>query len=139
MLKAKDIMTADPAYCTPETSLQEVAQKMLEADCGELPVMDSENSRTPIGVITDRDIVCRAVAQGKDIRVMTAGDCMSTPCVTVKADSSVESCVELLEASLIRRAPVVDDYGECCGMIAQADIARFEKQRAAELVRELSI
>jgi len=70
---------------------------------------------------------------------MTAGDCMSTPCVTVKADSSVESCVELLEASLIRRAPVVDDYGECCGMIAQADIARFEKQRAAELVHELSI
>ena len=76
MLKAKDIMTENPAYCTPETSLQEVAQKMLEADCGELPVMDSPNSRTPIGVITDRDIVCRAVAQGKDIRVMTAGDCM---------------------------------------------------------------
>jgi CBS domain-containing protein len=69
---------------------------------------------------------------------MTAGDCMSTPCLTVNADATLESCVELLEASLIRRLPVVDDYGECCGIISQADIARFEKQQAAELVHELS-
>jgi CBS domain-containing protein len=138
MLKAKDIMTADPVSCVPETSLQEVAQMMWEADCGELPVMDSPDSRTPIGVITDRDIVCRAVAQGKDIRVMTAGNCMSTPCVTVNAESPLETCVELLESSLIRRVPVVDDNGECCGIIAQADIARYEKEQAAELVHELS-
>ena len=138
MLTAKDIMTANPVVCTPETSLQDVATMMWENDCGELPVMDSPNSRTPIGVITDRDIVCRGVAQGKDVRVMTAGDCMSTPCVTVDADSPLEACIELLEASLIRRVPVVDDNGECCGIIAQADIARYEKERAAELVHELS-
>jgi CBS domain-containing protein len=138
MLTAKDIMTANPVVCTPETSLQDVAQLMWENDCGELPVMDSANSRTPIGVITDRDIVCRGVAQGKDVRAMTAGDCMSTPCVTVDADSSLEACIELLEASLIRRVPVLDDNGECCGIIAQADIARYQKEEAAELVHELS-
>lgn len=138
MLTARDIMTADPVCCTPETSLQEVAQMMTDTDCGALPVTDSADSRTPIGVITDRDIVSRAVAQGKDLRVMTASDCMSTPCVTVDIDSTLDECVETLEGSLIRRVPVIDEEGECCGIIAQADIARFEKQQAGELVQRIS-
>lgn len=138
MLTARDIMTADPVCCNPETTLPEVAQMMLEADCGALPVTDSQHSRTPIGIITDRDIVSRAVAQGKDLRVMSASDCMSTPCVTVDVDSSLEECVEALEGSLVRRVPVIDEEGECCGIIAQADIARVEKQQAGELVQQIS-
>lgn len=138
MLTARDIMTEDPVCCTPETSLQDVAQMMVDTDCGGLPVMDCADSKTPIGIITDRDIVCRAVAQGKDLRGMSAGDCMSTPCMTVDADSSLEECVSILEGSLIRRVPVVNDDGECCGIIAQADIARFEKHQAGELLQQLS-
>lgn len=138
MLTAREIMTPDPICCTPETSLQEVAQMMVDTDCGALPVTDSPDSRTPIGVITDRDIVSRAVSQGKDLRVMTASDCMSTPCVTVDIGSTLDQCVETLEGSLIRRVPVVDDDGECCGIIAQADIARFEKREAGELVQRIS-
>jgi CBS domain-containing protein len=138
MLTARDIMTADPVCCTPETSLQDVAQMMIDTDCGALPVTDSEESRTPIGVITDRDIVARAVSQGKDLRVMTASDCMSTPCVTVDVDSSMDECVETLEGSLIRRVPVIDEDGECCGIIAQADIARFAKGEAGEMVQRSS-
>jgi CBS domain-containing protein len=138
MLTARDIMTEDPVCCTPETSLQDVAQMMVEADCGGVPVTDSADSMTPIGMITDRDIVCRAVAQGKDLRVMTASECMSTPCVTIDADSSIEKCILALEGSLIRRVPVVDDDGECCGIIAQADIARFQKHQGGELLQQLS-
>ena len=78
------------------------------------------------------------MAQGKDVRAMTAGDCMSTPCVTVDVDSPLDACLELLEASLIRRVPVLDENGECCGIIAQADIARYQKDKAGELVHELS-
>src|SRR4051812_28504090 len=107
MLMARDVMTEDPICCTPETSLQEVAQMMVDADCGALPVTDSPESRTPIGMITDRDIVSRAVAQSKDLRVMTVSDCMSTPCVTVDVDSTLEECIDVLEGSSIRRVPVV--------------------------------
>lgn len=138
MLKVMDVMTKDPVCCTPATGLQEVAQMMVEADCGEIPVLDSEDSRKPIGVITDRDIVCRAVAPGKNIQVMTAGECMSTPCMTVSEDSTLAECVAVLETSMVRRAPVVDDQGRCCGIIAQADIARVEKNTAGELVQRLS-
>jgi CBS domain-containing protein len=138
MLLARDVMTEDPVCCTPETNLQDVAQMMVEADCGGLPVTDSADSMTPIGMITDRDIVCRAVAQGKDLRVMTASDCMSTPCVTIDADSSLEECISLLEGSMIRRVPVVDDDGACCGIISQSDIARFQTHQAGELLPQLS-
>ena len=63
-MQVKEVMTADPACCTPETGLQEVAQLMIDHDCGEVPVVGNQQSRIPVGVITDRDIVCRAIAKG---------------------------------------------------------------------------
>jgi len=131
-------MTQNPACCTPETSLQEVAHMMLEHDCGEIPVVDSEQSRRPIGVITDRDIVCRAVAQGKNTLTLTAADCMTNPCLTVSPDNSLDECVRVLEESQIRRVPVVDAGGACCGIVAQADIARTAKKQVGELVQKVS-
>ena len=138
MKTVKDVMTENPACCTPETTLEEAGQMMVDNDCGEIPVVDSEGTRTPIGVITDRDIVCRAVAQGKDTRSMRVGDCMTTPCVTVSPDQSIDECVKVLEESGIRRVPVVDDEGVCCGIVAQADTARVAKNQAAELVNAVS-
>jgi len=138
MKKVKDVMTANPACCTSETSLQEVAHMMMENDCGEIPVVDSAQSRRPIGVITDRDIVCRAVAQGKNTLALTAGDCMTNPCLTVSPDNSLDECIKVLEESQIRRVPVVDASGGCCGIVAQADIARTAKKQVADLVQKVS-
>ena len=138
MKKVKDIMTANPACCTAETALQEVAHMMLDNDCGEIPVVDSAQSRRPIGVITDRDIVCRAVAQGKNTASLTAGDCMTNPCLTVRPDDSLEDCIKVLEESQIRRVPVVDGQGICCGIVAQADIARTAKKQVADMVQKVS-
>ena len=138
MKRVKDIMTLDPACCMPESSLQEVAQMMIDNDCGEIPVVDSVENRKPIGVVTDRDIVCRAVAQGKNTLPMTVRDCMTTPCVTVTPETSVEECVKVLEETQIRRVPVVDVRGICCGIVAQADIARTAKKQAGELVAKVS-
>jgi len=67
-MKVKDVMTADPACCISETTLQEVAQMMIDHDCGEIPVVDNKETKRPIGVITDRDIVCRAFAKGESTR-----------------------------------------------------------------------
>ncbi len=135
----KDVMTADPACCVSGTALQEVAQMMVDHDCGEIPVVENNQTKLPIGVITDRDIVCRTVAKGLNPLDLTVGECMSKPCVTVTPDMSVEECSRILEENKIRRVPVVDAAGCCCGIVALADIAlHAEKSVAAEVVKEVS-
>jgi CBS domain-containing protein len=136
--EVKDVMTADPACCTPETSLQEVAKMMIDNDCGEIPVVKTKQNKIPIGVITDRDIVCRAIAEGLNPLELKARDCMSTPCLTVSPEMSVEECCQVLEQNQIRRVPVVDAGGACCGIVALADIALHAKKTAAEVVQEVS-
>jgi CBS domain-containing protein len=138
-LQVKDIMTQDPVCCTVETSLKEVAQLMVEHDCGEIPVVDSTETMKPIGVITDRDITCRTVAQGKNPLEMTVRECMSSPSVIVAAEASLGTCCETMEASLVRRIPVVDETGRCCGIVSQADIAKnAAKEDTAQVVKRLS-
>jgi CBS domain-containing protein len=111
---------------------------MVDHDCGEIPVIDGEK-KLPIGVITDRDIVCRAVAKGTNPLDLTAADCMSTPAVTVTPQMSIEECGNILEKNKIRRVPVVDANGGCCGIVALADIAlRARDNVASEVVREVS-
>src|SRR6267142_3048816 len=138
-MQVKEVMTADPAWCISETGLQEVAQMMIDHDCGEIPVVESKETRLPIGVITDRDIVCRTIAQGLNPLDLTVADCMSKPCVTVTPDMSLEECSRIMEENQIRRVPVVDAGGACCGIVALADIARHAaKRETAEVVKEVS-
>jgi len=138
MLKlARDIMTPAPQCCSRETPLNEVANLMVEADCGEIPVTDASNRL--IGVITDRDIVCRVVAKGKNPSAVTAGECMTEPVVVVTEDTSLNDVLGVMEENQIRRVPVVDAVGHCCGIIAQADIALSAPDvEVGELVREVS-
>ena len=134
---AKEIMTPAPQCCSAETLLNEVANLMVEADCGEIPVTDASNRL--IGVVTDRDIVCRVVAKGKNPSAVTAGDCMTQPVVVVKEDTTLEDVMSVMEENQIRRVPVVDATGGCCGIISQADVALCANEaRAGELVREVS-
>jgi CBS domain-containing protein len=138
-MQVKDIMTRDLACCTPDTNLQEVARLMVDCDCGEIPVVENRQRMRPVGVVTDRDICVRTVAEGKNPLQMTAGDCMSSPCVTVTPEMSVEECSRVMKENKIRRVPVVDGSGACRGIVAQADIAQHAtKQETAEVVREVS-
>jgi CBS domain-containing protein len=136
-MRVRKIMSKTVAVCTPKTPLPDVARMMVDYDCGEIPVVDA--SRVPIGVITDRDIACRVVAEGKNPMHVVARDCMSSPCVTVGAGASLEECVQALEDNQIRRVPVVDESGACCGMVSQADIAlHASKKETARVVRKVS-
>jgi CBS domain-containing protein len=136
-MRVKDIMSRDPICCAPDASLREVAEKMVEVDCGEIPVCD-EGGR-PIGVVTDRDIVCRLVAKGRDPLEAHAEDCMSEPVVTASPDMTTEDCARLMEQYQVRRLPVVDEQGVCCGIVAQADFARRGiRDTAAEVVAHVS-
>ena len=138
-MRVKDVMTPDPAICTPDSTLQRIAEMMVEHDCGEIPVVADIASMIPIGVVTDRDITCRTVAEGKNPLLMEAGDCMSTPCVTVTPETSLGDCCQTLESHQIRRVPVVDETGACCGMVSQADIARHApKKETAKVLQKVS-
>ena len=138
-MEVKDIMTPDPACCTPDTTLQRVAELMVENDCGEIPVVENLTNKLPVGVVTDRDIVCRTVAKGLNPLTLTASEYMTTPCVTVTPETSLDECCRVLEEKQIRRVPVVDASGSCCGIVALADIARHaQKREAGEVVKEVS-
>jgi CBS domain-containing protein len=131
-MKVKDVMSKSVACCEPDTPLQEVAAMMVDCNCGEIPVAD-ESGRL-LGVITDRDITCRAVAKGRNPLDLTAADCMTSPAVTVTADTTLDDCCEVLERYQIRRVPVVEGDGICAGIVSVADIARNASGRATAKV-----
>ena len=134
---AKEIMTPGPQCCSSDTPLNDVANLMVEADCGEIPVTDSSNRL--IGVVTDRDIVVRVVAKGKNPSAVTAGECMTEPVVVVREDTKLEDVMSVMEENQIRRVPVVDSTGCCCGIISQADVAMSAREsQVGEMVREVS-
>jgi CBS domain-containing protein len=134
---AQDVMTANPACCKPDTSLDQVARLMVQHDCGEIPVIDA--AERVVGVVTDRDIVVRVVADGKNPAGLTAETCMSQLVVTVPVEAALEDVLSTMEKHQIRRVPVVDERGRCVGMIAQADLAWSGGNKdVAKLVREVS-
>ena len=134
---ARDVMTENPACCTPQTPLEQVAKLMVQHDCGEIPVLDPDDQ--VVGVVTDRDIVCRVVAAGKNPLAYVAETCMSELVVTVPVTAPLADVLSAMETHQVRRVPVVDERGRCVGMIAQADLAWTGEERdVAELVREVS-
>lgn len=138
-MKVSEIMTSRPTCCTPGTDLHEVTRLMLDHDCGEIPVVESGEKLRPAGVITDRDIVCRSIALGKNPLEMRAEDVMTKTVISVTPDTTIDECCDIMEENQIRRLPVVDQNGEICGMIAQADIARnLPEEQAAEVLRFIS-
>jgi CBS domain-containing protein len=138
-MQVREIMSKDPVCCDPDSSLREVARLMVEHDCGEIPVVEGGNRGKPVGVITDRDITCRTVALGRNPLELTARDCMSSPVITVTPDTIIEDCCRTMEQHQVRRVPVVDETGDCCGVVSQADIARnASKTLAGEVLKEVS-
>jgi CBS domain-containing protein len=139
MKQAKDIMSTNPACCTPEHNVQQAAEVMVKHDCGEIPVVENEENMKPVGVITDRDIACRVVATGKTPKQTRVRDAMSSPPVTVTPKTSIEECCRIMEENQIRRVPVVDQSGRCCGIVSQADIAKTAPtKQTAEVLKQVS-
>jgi len=138
-MRVREIMSSSPVCCDAQSSLLDVARLMVEHDCGEIPIVDAGDSGRPIGVVTDRDITCRTVALGRNPLELRAEDVMSTPVISVTPEMSVEDCCRAMEEHLIRRVPVVDEAGRCCGVVSQADIARTAHRKiAGEIVRAIS-
>ncbi|MEN6371289.1 MAG: CBS domain-containing protein [Armatimonadota bacterium] len=131
-MQVQDIMTSNPVCAEPSTSLQEVAQMMVDNDCGGIPVCKSGTNML-VGLLTDRDIVCRILAKGLNPLDYTAQDAMTTDLHTILPTASLDDCVQLMERFKVRRVPVTDEEGYIIGIVAQADFARFALQEQPDL------
>lgn len=139
-MKVEEIMTKKVAVATLGTSLPDVAKMMADFDCGCIPVIESDADKRLVGILTDRDITLRAVAHNKNPLNMIAGEVMTDNVITAKPEESVEDCILTMEKAQIRRVAVVDESGNLCGIITQADIARNSPSlETAKLVKDVSI
>ena len=118
---ARDVMTEHPATCGVDTPLGDVAKLMVQHNCGEIPVLDESGDL--VGVVTDRDIVCRVVASRKNPLECTAAIAMTSPVLAVKTDTPLTEVLGVMERHMIRRIPVLDEHDRCVGIIGQADLA----------------
>lgn len=135
-MRCRDIMTRDVQTATRDTTLREVAIMMRDGDMGSVPVVDGNRL---VGIVTDRDMVIRVLAEGKNADT-PAGEAMTSELVTVKPDDFVFEAIRLMGDKQVRRIPVVGDAGELAGIIAMADVAleTEDEREIAETLEEIS-
>ena len=134
-MKVRDIMTASPACCSPSDSLRDAARIMRDSDCGAVPVV--ENDRV-VGIITDRDLAVRALAEGKTADAKVSEVLTRDPrCCSEDAD--VDEVAHVMKENQVRRVPIVDASGKCVGIVSQADLARAAKDGSTVSDREVGI
>jgi CBS domain-containing protein len=139
----RDLMTPNPQCCTPQDSIPEVARMMVECDCGIIPVVENRQNGRLVGVVTDRDIVCRVIARDLDPSGATVNQAMTEDVQSLGTDASLDDCVRLMSEFQVRRIPIVEN-DRIVGMVAQADLARASaseqdmEDELAEVVEEVS-
>ena len=135
-MKVKDVMHSRVTWVEPGTSLAQIAKKMRDQDIGAVPV--GENDRL-VGMVTDRDICCRGLADGQDAGSLTARDVMSKPIIYCKVDDNIANAVRLMEQKKIRRLPVIDENKRMVGMLSLGDVShRVTNHLSAELAKAVS-
>jgi CBS domain-containing protein len=123
-MKIQEIMTKDPTTVTPGTTVRDAAKLMQREDTGILPVVESQGNKRLVGVVTDRDIAIRIVAEGRDGETRVS-DVMSTGrLATLRPDADVDEAMNTMADEQVRRIPIVDDRGSLVGIVAQADVVR---------------
>jgi CBS domain-containing protein len=120
MTQVREVMTLSPVSCAAQDSVAEAAKAMAKEDVGPIPVVDQGRL---VGLLTDRDIVVRVVAKGRDPQSTTVGEVASSDLTTVSPDEDLDQALKLLAEQRIRRLPVVEG-DKLVGIVAQADIAR---------------
>jgi CBS domain-containing protein len=135
MAQVRDVMTANPKTCSTDASVADAAKAMAKEDVGPIPVVDGERL---VGILTDRDIVVRVVAEGRDPQTTTVGEVATSGPTSVAPDEELDRALQLLAEQRVRRLPVVE--GErLVGIVAQADIARQgDDARTGQVVEQIS-
>src|SRR5512146_2210638 len=139
-MKIQDIMTRDPSSVTADATVREAAQVMKQENVGIVTVVDGQDERRLVGVVTDRDIAIRCVAEGKD-GTCRVRDVMSTDdLATCKADDDVDNVMDAMRSEKVRRIPIVDERGSLVGIVSQADVMlkTRDTNAAGETVEQIS-
>lgn len=137
-MKAQEIMTTNPSCVTPDTPLDEAARLMKDQNIGMLPVVETDDSDQLVGVVTDRDITIRHVAEGHT-SVCSVKEAMTSHVATARPDSNVEEVMDLMGREQVRRIPIVDERGALVGVVAQADIVlEGDEKKAGRTVEKIS-
>ena len=135
--KIAEVMSNRPRAVTPQTSVREAAQLMEQEDVGSLPVVE-EGSRL-VGIVTDRDLAVRVLAQGSDPEQTQVGQVASTDVVALTPEHDLDDALKLMAREQVRRLPIVADENRLVGMVAQADVARATKEKSAgEVIEAIS-
>jgi CBS domain-containing protein len=139
-MKIQDIMTKDPAWVTPGTTIRDAAKLMQREDTGIIPVVESGETKKLVGVVTDRDIAIRVVAEGRDGDARVSDVMTSGRLATLRPDGNVDDVMDMMADQQVRRVPIVDDRGTLVGIVAQADIVRKARDdsKAERTVEKIS-
>jgi CBS domain-containing protein len=140
MKRCKDVMTKNPIGCLPDDSVVKAAQLMKDKDIGSVLVVEDEETRKLVGIVTDRDLALEIVAEGRDPQVTKVQDVMTYNVVTCRAEDSVQEVMDVMAEYQLRRMPVVDHEDRVVGIIAQADVARHTDppEKTGEVIRGIS-
>lgn len=135
-----EIMTARPTCCLPTDTVEHVAQMMRDEDVGSIPVVSAEGAKRLVGIVTDRDLVVRVMAEGRHGSETMVEQVMTRDPVTVREHDSMHNAFNIMSTHQVRRIPVVNTNNEIVGIIAQADVAiRVNKdEKTADVVEEIS-
>ena len=139
-MKVREAMSSNPLCCLPTDTAQKVATILRDHNIGSVPVVEDQQSRKLIGMITDRDLCCSVMADGLDPKSTSIEKFISLNPVTCRDGENLEKCERAMQEHQIRRIPVVDDNNQIVGIIAQADIAirAHKPETTAEVVEEVS-
>lgn len=140
MKKCNEVMTKNPVCCLPNDAVIKAAELMKSENIGSIPVIENEQTQKLVGIVTDRDLALKIVAEGRDAKSTNVEEVMTRKVVTCLADDDLQKALDAMAEHQLRRIPVVDNNNKILGIIAQADVATRADQpeKTAEMVKEIS-
>jgi len=140
MKKCNEVMTKSPICCLPGDLVSQAANLMKSEHIGSIPVIENEETKKMIGIVTDRDLALRIIAEGLDAKSTKVETVMTRKVVTCHAEDDLQKALDAMAENQLRRIPIVDDDNKIVGIIAQADVATRvdHPKKTAEMVKEIS-
>ena len=140
MKKCDEVMTKNPVCCLPDDMVIKAAQLMKRENIGPIPVIENEETRKLVGIVTDRDLALKIVAEGRDAKSTKVEAVMTREVVTCHADDDLQIALDAMSEHQLRRIPIVDNDNKIIGIISQADVATRvdQPEKTAEMVKEIS-
>jgi CBS domain-containing protein len=140
MKKCNEVMTKDPICCLPSDLATKAAELMKSEHVGSIPVVENEQTRKLVGIVTDRDLALKIVADKLDAKTTKVEMVMTRKLVTCHAEDDLQKAVDAMSENQLRRVPIVDDNNKIIGIVAQADVMMHfdHPKKAAEMVKDIS-